>query len=108
MKTIASIPAPCCAPNAPPLPEDACAALAAQLKALADPARIAIVNRLAGTDELCVCVLTEGLGVSQPTVSHHLRVLREAGLVDMSKRGTWSFYRLRPDAVGEIARALTG
>ena len=108
MKAIATLPAPCCAPDAPRLPERARVELAARLKALADPTRLGIVNRLAAADELCVCVLGEEFQLSQPTISHHLRVLREAGLVESTKRGTWSFYRLRHDAVEELTRALTG
>jgi ArsR family transcriptional regulator len=98
----------CCAPGAPPLAEDAQAALADRFKALSDPARVAIVNRLAGADEVCVCVFADELGLSQPTISHHLRVLREAGLVESTRRGTWAFYRLIPSAVAELARALGG
>jgi ArsR family transcriptional regulator len=105
MKTIASLPA-CCVPEAPPLPESARVALAEKLKALADPTRIGIVNRLAACDECCVCDLTAAFDLSQPTISHHLRLLREAGLVEASKRGTWSYYRLNRDAVGELAGAL--
>src|SRR4051812_11235703 len=104
MKMIATIPS-CCAPGAPPLPEEARADLALRFKALADPTRIAIVNRLAGAEEVCVCAL-EDLGLSQPTISHHLRILREAGLVDVSRRGTWAFYRLVPESVESLSRAL--
>ena len=97
---------PCCAPGAPPLPRDDAERLAAHFKALADPARVAIVNRLAGADDVCVCEFR--LGLSQPTVSHHLRILREAGLVDSTRRGTWAFYRLVPDAVEALRGALGG
>ena len=79
--------------------------LALRFKALGDPTRIAIVNRLAGAGEVCVCAF-EDLGLSQPTISHHLRILREAGLVDVSRRGTWSFYRLVPESVESLSRAL--
>src|SRR6185295_18140741 len=96
---------PCCAPGAQPLPRRDAERLAARFKALADPARVEIVNRLAGANEVCVCRLD--IGLSQPTVSHHLRVLREAGLVEVArKRGTWVHYRLVPDAVAELALAL--
>jgi ArsR family transcriptional regulator, arsenate/arsenite/antimonite-responsive transcriptional repressor len=105
MKEIATIPASCCAPGAPPLPEAARADLALRFKALADPTRIAIVNRLAGAGEVCVCAF-EDLGLSQPTISHHLRILREAGLVDVSRRGTWAFYKLVPESVESLSRAL--
>jgi ArsR family transcriptional regulator len=81
--------------------------LAAQFKALSDPTRLAIVNQLAGAGESCVCNL-EPLGLSQPTISHHLKILREAGLVESRRRGTWAFYRLVPNAVEALAFALSG
>jgi ArsR family transcriptional regulator, arsenate/arsenite/antimonite-responsive transcriptional repressor len=106
MKVVATIPSSsCCAPGAPPLPEGARADLALRFKALGDPTRIAIVNRLAGAGEVCVCAF-EDLGLSQPTISHHLRILREAGLVDVTRRGTWAFYRLVPENVASLSRAL--
>ena len=98
---------PCCAPGAPPLRLAVAEQLAHRFKALSDPARVAIVNQLAGADELCVCQLR--LGLSQPTVSHHLRILREARLVEVArKRGTWIYYRLVPEAVEQLAFALGG
>ena len=97
----------CCAPGAPPLERVEAQRLAARFKALSDPARVEIVNRLAGADDVCVCQLD--IGLSQPTVSHHLRVLREAGLIEVArKRGTWVYYRLVPEAVGQLAFALGG
>ena len=96
-----------CCSDAPPLAPETRAALAERLKALADPTRIGIVNRLAGADELCVCDLTDAFDLSQPTISHHLRVLREAGLVEARKQGTWAYYRLDRSAVGELALALS-
>jgi ArsR family transcriptional regulator, arsenate/arsenite/antimonite-responsive transcriptional repressor len=98
----------CCAPGAAPLPAKARAGLADRFKALADPTRVAIVNRLAGAEEVCVCVFVNELELSQPTISHHLRILREAGLVEASRRGTWAYYRLVPNAIAELARALGG
>jgi len=98
---------PCCAPGAPPLRPELAESLALRFKALSDPARVAIVNRLAGADEVCVCEFR--LALSQPTVSHHLKVLREAGLVEVArKRGTWVHYRLVPEAVEQLAFALGG
>src|SRR5256714_10025054 len=86
---------PCCAPGAPPLRPSIAESLAARFKALSDPARVTIVNRLAGADDVCVRDFTGKLGLSQPTVSHHLRVLREAGLIEVSRRrGPWAYYRL--------------
>jgi ArsR family transcriptional regulator len=106
MKMLEVIPAICCGPDTPVLdPEDA-DRLAAQFKALADPTRVGIVNRLAAAPEVCVCDLTAAFDLSQPTISHHLRVLRDAGLVDVTKRGTWSYYRLRDAAVEPLRIAL--
>jgi ArsR family transcriptional regulator len=107
MKEIAIIPGRCCAPGAPPLAADEAEALAARFKALADPTRVALLNRLAAADEVCVCELTEEFELSQPTISHHLKKLREAGLVEFEKRGTWAYYRLVPDAIAALAAALT-
>jgi len=104
MKKIATV--SCCAPGSPPLRDREVAGLATRFKALADPTRLAIVNRLAAKGETCVCELN--FGVSQPTVSHHLKVLREAGLVDVRRRGTWAYYRLVPEALRSLAFALSG
>jgi ArsR family transcriptional regulator len=82
--------------------------LAERFRALADPTRVAIVNRLSGADELCVCDLTAAFDLSQPTISHHLRILRDAGLVESSRRGTWAYYRLVPEAVDALRGALGG
>ena len=84
------------------MPADAATRLATTFKALADPTRVSIVNRLACTDECCVCDLTETFDLSQPTVSHHLRILRDAGLVEAERRGTWAYYRLVPEAIGRL------
>jgi ArsR family transcriptional regulator, arsenate/arsenite/antimonite-responsive transcriptional repressor len=105
MKEIATIPVSCCSPGAPPLPEGTRADLAVRFKALGDPTRIAIVNRLAGAGEVCVCAFDD-LGLSQPTISHHLRILREAGLVDVSRRGTFAYYKLVPESIDSLSRAL--
>ena len=109
MKTLRIVDQPCCLPGAPPLEKARADALASRFKALADPARVSIVNTLAGRGEVCVCQLTGPLALSQPTVSHHLRVLREAGLIEVAaKRGTWTYYRLVSEAIGELAFALAG
>jgi ArsR family transcriptional regulator, arsenate/arsenite/antimonite-responsive transcriptional repressor len=97
----------CCRPDAPPLAENVRVELAERLRALADPTRLGIVNRLAGAQELCVCDLTDSFGLSQPTISHHLRVLRDAGLVEGRKQGTWSYYRLNREAIAGLAHALS-
>jgi ArsR family transcriptional regulator len=74
------------------------------LHALADPMRLAIVRQLAAERETCACDLTVCIDLSQPTVSHHMRVLRDAGVVDADRRGTWVFYRLRGEAAERLAR----
>jgi ArsR family transcriptional regulator len=96
----------CCPPGPAPLDSAACDDYASRFKALADPARVALVARLAHGDEVCVCDLVAGSGLSQPTISHHLGILRRAGFVTSRKRGTWAYYRLVPDAVRELADAL--
>jgi len=73
------------------------------LAALADPIRLSIVRQLAACDGICACDFTESCAVSQPTVSHHLRVLREAGVVTSERRGSWIWYRLSPEAIGRLS-----
>ena len=73
------------------------------LRALAEPTRLAIVRQLASGGEVCACDFTDCCGVSQPTVSHHLKVLREAGVVSSERRGTWIYYRLEPKAAARLA-----
>jgi ArsR family transcriptional regulator len=92
----------CCDPDTPPMPREAADAVAATFRALADPTRVAIVNRLSSAEEVCVCDLTATFELSQPTVSHHLRVLRDAGLIEADRRGTWAYYRLVPDAIDRL------
>jgi ArsR family transcriptional regulator len=98
----------CCAPGAEPIAAGDAQALADCFKALADPTRVAIVNRLAGAEEVCVCDLVEAFELSQPTISHHLKLLREAGLVEAERRGTWAYYRLVPEAIEGLRVALAG
>ena len=92
----------CCGPDVPPMDAEAARDLAGLFKALADPTRVAIVNRLASGETCCVCDLTDAFELSQPTVSHHLRILRDAGLVEAERRGTWAYYRLVPDAIERL------
>lgn len=100
---------PCCAPTpgAPSgLDEQEAVAAAAVLKALADPVRLRLWSRITAAPEaVCVCDIDD-VGVSQPTVSHHLRKLREAGLVDCERRGTWVHYWPVPGATAVVRRAL--
>ncbi|HYC01423.1 MAG TPA: metalloregulator ArsR/SmtB family transcription factor [Candidatus Limnocylindrales bacterium] len=82
--------------------------LAAAFKAIADPARLRLLNYIASRPEAetCVCYLTEPLGLSQPTVSHHLKVLYDAGLIGRERRGTWAYYRIVPERMAELREAL--
>jgi ArsR family transcriptional regulator len=81
------------------------------LQAIADPTRLAILRQLSGQEAVCACDLTACCDVAQPTVSHHLKVLREAGWVSGERRGSWIHYRLNPEAVaqfGALAGGLAG
>ncbi|WP_432542961.1 ArsR/SmtB family transcription factor [Kineococcus sp. SYSU DK002] len=103
-------PADCCAPLArEPLSAEAATTLARTLKALADPARLRLLSLVASHDggEACVCDLIEPLGLSQPTVSHHLKVLVDAGLLTREKRGVWAYYTLVAEAMNAVAAVLT-
>ena len=106
MKTLPVVEAPaaCCTPlAAPSMSQDEAAATASLFKALSDPARVRIVNMLAAADDgVCVCDLVPHLGLSQPTVSHHLRKLAEAGLLRRRRQGTWAFYSLDRDALARL------
>ena len=90
------------------LDEAAAAEMAPVLAALADPVRLRIVSMLAAAPEgaACGCDLEDPLGLSQPTVSHHLRVLREAGIVEGSRQGRWVYYKVVPERLEEIRDAL--
>ena len=95
----------CCLAVAPLLPDDQADQLAALFRVLADPTRVQMLHLLkAATEPLCVCDFTAAFDLGQPTVSHHLAKLKEAGLVSSFKRGVWSFYELRQD-VPELAQA---
>jgi ArsR family transcriptional regulator, arsenate/arsenite/antimonite-responsive transcriptional repressor len=95
----------CCQPVAPPLPDSRADELAATYKALGDPTRVQILHILATASEpVCVCDFTAAFDIGQPTISHHLATLREAGFVTSFKRGIWAFYRLNP-AMSAAARA---
>src|SRR6516225_4101134 len=91
-----------------PLDEHAAARLAALLRVLADPGRLRILSLIHSqpTHEACVCHLTDSLDLSQPTVSHHLRVLFEAGLVERERRGNWVYYRTVPHVFTELREAF--
>jgi ArsR family transcriptional regulator len=97
-----------CAPNGLTSPIDRPEAeqLATLLKAIADPTRLQLISYInaSGNSEACVCNLTEPLGLSQPTVSHHLKVLTEAGLIDREKRGTWVWYSINQERWQQISQ----
>ncbi|MFJ6651919.1 ArsR/SmtB family transcription factor [Microbacterium sp. NPDC091313] len=99
----------CCSPiTGEVLSSDGAESLARTLKALADPARLRLLSVVAAhaDREACVCDLTEPLGLSQPTVSHHLKVLMDAGFLTRSKRGTWAYYRLVDGALDTVAALI--
>lgn len=99
----------CCAPLArEPLGAADADDLARRIKALADPTRLRLLSIVAATEgkEACVCDLIEPVGLAQPTVSHHLKVLTEAGFLTRSKRGTWAYYALVPTALDRLADLL--
>jgi len=95
----------CCAPLAAPVLDETEATATAELfRALSDPARVRIVNILAGADsEVCACAFEPALGLSQPTVSHHLKKLTEAGLIEREQRGKWAYFGLSDEAVDKLA-----
>jgi ArsR family transcriptional regulator, arsenate/arsenite/antimonite-responsive transcriptional repressor len=100
----------CCAPlTREPLDQRNAEDLARSLKALADPSRLRLISMVAAHEgaEACVCDLTEPLGLSQPTVSHHLKVLRDAGIVGSERRGLWAYYYVVPDALTEFRAWLS-
>ncbi|WP_433574826.1 ArsR/SmtB family transcription factor [Nocardia brasiliensis] len=99
----------CCGPSlTTPLAPDAAAELAAAFKALGDPVRLRLLSLIASRpgEEVCVCELTPQFEQSQPTISHHLKVLREAGLIDCERRGTWVYYWVIPEALQRLSAAL--
>jgi ArsR family transcriptional regulator len=100
----------CCAPlRREPLTAAQSADLARLLKALADPVRLRLVSMVAAHDggEACVCELTEPLGLTQPTISHHLKILVEAGILSRDKRGVWAYYALVPATLDALSAVLS-
>ena len=93
-----------------PVSEAAAAGLAQVFKALGDPVRIRLVSLIGAHQggEVCVCDLTTAFDLTQPTISHHLKVLRSAGIIDSERRGTWVYYRLAPEALDRVAAVLSG
>ena len=101
----------CCSPLlTEPMSVDQAERIAPLLKAIADPVRLRLLSLVAAHEggEACVCDLNDAFDLSQPTISHHLKVLHEVGLLDRSKRGVWVYYRVRPEALGDLANLLGG
>ncbi len=99
----------CCSPLArEPLSADQSIELARLFKAMGDPVRLRLVSLIASHEggEACVCDLTDVFDLSGPTISHHLKVLREAGLITGERRGTWVYYRILPDALRQLSAVL--
>jgi ArsR family transcriptional regulator len=100
----------CCTPLArEPMSAEQAAQVAPLLKAIADPARLRLLSIVLSHEgqEACVCDLTPYFDLSQPTISHHLKVLHETGLLDREKRGTWVFYKARPQAMAALVTLLS-
>src|SRR4051795_10980984 len=101
----------CCSPlDKQPLEREQAERIAPLLKALADPVRLRLLSLVAShaDGEACVCDLNDAFDLSQPTISHHLKVLHEVGLLDRSKRGVWVYYSVRRDALADLAALLGG
>lgn len=100
-----------CCPGlaAAPLDDERATELARVFKALGDPVRLRLLSMIASRDggEVCVCEMTPAFDLSQPTISHHLKLLRQAGLIDCERRGTWVYYWVLPGALDRLAGFLT-
>ncbi|MFG2571360.1 ArsR/SmtB family transcription factor [Streptomyces sp. NPDC048481] len=102
-------PADCCAPlSTAPVDEARAAGLAKIFKALGDSVRLRLLSMIASRSggEVCVCDLTPAFDLSQPTISHHLKLLRQAGLIDCERRGTWVYYWALPDVLDRLSAFL--
>ncbi len=96
----------CCQLGNTTMDDAAAARIAPMFKALGDPVRLRLAAMIAAQDEICVCDLTPHFALSGPTISHHLRILREAGLVDCERRGTWVHYWIQPEALQSLSTLL--
>ncbi|HEY8480630.1 MAG TPA: metalloregulator ArsR/SmtB family transcription factor [Spirillospora sp.] len=99
----------CCTPLVcKPLSEDEATVLAPLFKAIADPVRLRLLSLIACHEggEVCVCELTAAFDLTAPTISHHLKVLKQAGLIDSERRGTWVYYRLNPGVLERLSTIL--
>jgi len=99
-------PIACCAVDSAQLEDARANDLASAFKALSDPTRVRMINLMARAGEQCVCVMNTSFDLSQPTISHHLKLLREAGLVRVRRRGTWAYYRINTERLAELNAAL--
>lgn len=102
--------AACCSPvTAGVVTDEAAEALARMFKALGDPTRVKLLSMIAAAPEgeACICDMTEPVGLSQSTVSHHMKLLVEAGLATREQRGKWAYYRVAPDVLRSLASALS-
>lgn len=109
MQTIATVAAACAPLSEEPISAAAAERLAGALKVIADPARLRLLSLIQAQPggEACVCHLTEPLGLGQSTVSHHLKVLREAGLVERERRGSWAYFRVCDEPLAALRALLT-
>ena len=98
---------PCCGLATCAVTDTDAALIAPMFKALGDPVRLRLASLIASRPEVCVCDLTNEFALGAPTISHHLRVLREAGLVDSERRGTWVYYSIRHEALAQLALLLS-
>jgi ArsR family transcriptional regulator, arsenate/arsenite/antimonite-responsive transcriptional repressor len=101
----------CCSPvTREPMSSEAAERIAPLVKAIADPVRLRLLSLVAShaDGEACVCDLNDAFDLSQPTISHHLKLLHEAGLLDREKRGVWVYYRVNAGALGDLAALLGG
>lgn len=101
----------CCSPlTRDPLSADQAERIVPLVKAIADPVRLRLLSLVAShaDGEACVCDLNDAFDLAQPTISHHLKLLHEAGLLDRDKRGVWVYYRLNTSALGDLAALLGG
>lgn len=97
----------CCSPiAAAPLSESEASDVAQVFAALSDPVRLRMLSMIASTEEICSCSLEGPLAKSQPTISHHTRILAEAGLIVGERRGRWTWWRVAPERLGDVARVL--
>ena len=102
----------CCSPlmSSTPLSVEQAERIAPLVKALADPVRLRLLSLVAAHEgrEACVCDLNDAFDLSQPTISHHLKVLHEAGLLDRAKRGTWVYYSVKTEALTDLVALIGG